>query len=226
MRGSSTWAVVNKIVNALDECFYLSFGAVEPTGKRICIALDVSGSMTNSMIGNMNLSARAASSAMAMVTARSEKNYEVIGFTSGGKNFFSANCSSRPDWGYGRGRQGVSVLDISPRRRLDDIVAYTDAMDFGATDCALPMIWASANNLKFDAFIVYTDNETWSGDIHPFQALKNYRDKTGINARLIAVGMTTTEYSIADPSDKGMMNVVGFDTAAPNVMSAFIRGDF
>jgi len=86
-------------------------------------------------------------------------------------------------------------------------------------------LYASANNLRFDTFIIYTDNETWAGNIHPFQALKQYRQKTGIDARLIAVGMTTTEYSIADPSDSGMLDIVGFDTSAPNIMSDFIRGN-
>ena len=223
MRGKGEWDVVSKIVDALDEAFYLSFGLVEPTGKRICLALDVSGSMTSSMIGNMNLSAREASSAMAMVTARSEKNYEIIGFTSdGGRSSFSGNSSRRG--GYSS-HNAVSVLDISPRRRLDDICKYTREMSFGATDCALPMLYASANNLEFDTFITYTDNETWAGNIHPFQALKQYRQKTGIDARLIAVGMTTTEYSIADPSDSGMLDIVGFDTSAPNIMSDFIRGN-
>jgi len=222
MRGSSTWDVVSKLVDALDEAFYLSFGVVEPTGKRILLGLDVSGSMTSSFIGNLNMSARAASSAMAMVTARVEKNYDIIGFTGQGRGTFHST-STRTGWG---GGNAVSQLDISPRRRLDDIMEYTEGLPFGSTDCALPMLYASANGLKFDAFIIYTDYETWCGDIHPFQALKQYRDKTGINARLIVVGMTATEFSIADPSDKGMMDVVGFDTAAPNVISSFIRGEF
>lgn len=221
MRGSSTWDVVSKLVDALDEAFYLSFGAVEPTGKRILLALDVSGSMCMSFIGNLNMSAREASSAMAMVTARTEKNYDVVGFTSGGHNRRVSQWSGV----YGLDA-ALTPLDISPRRRLDDIVSYTRGLPFGGTDCALPMIYAKKKNLKYDAFIIYTDNETWAGDIHPFQAMKQYRQSSGIDARLIVVGMTATEFSIADPSDKGMMDVVGFDTAAPNVMSSFIRGEF
>ena len=219
MRGSSTWDVVSKIVDALDEAFYLSFGVIESTGKRILLALDVSGSMTSSFIGNMNMSARVASSAMAMVTARSEKNYEIVGFTSGGYN------RSRSQWSSSGYDAALSHLDITPRRRLDDIVKYTEGLSFGGTYCALPMLYAKEQKKEFDAFIIYTDSETWAGNIHPFQALKQYRASSGIDARLIVVGMTATEFSIADPSDKGMLDVVGFDTAAPNVMSAFMRGD-
>jgi 60 kDa SS-A/Ro ribonucleoprotein len=35
--------------------------------------------------------------------------------------------------------------------------------------------------------------------------------------------MTATEFSIANPDDAGMLDVVGFDTAAPAVMADFIR---
>jgi 60 kDa SS-A/Ro ribonucleoprotein len=38
------------------------------------------------------------------------------------------------------------------------------------------------------------------------------------------VGMTATEFTIADPSDAGMLDVVGFDAAAPAVMADFSRG--
>ena len=219
-RGTSSWNVVSKLVDALDESFYISFGTIEPTGMRICQALDVSGSMFMEMskIANTSLFAGEAAAAMAMVTARVEKNYEIVGFTKGG-------TYSRPSQHFGY-PSGISPLDITPRRRLDDICNYTRHLDFGGTDCALPMIYAKQAKKKFDAFIIYTDNETWAGDIHPFQALKQYRESSGIDARLIVVGMTATPFSIADPSDKGMMDVVGFDTAAPNVMSSFIRGEF
>lgn len=43
-------------------------------------------------------------------------------------------------------------------------------------------------------FVIYTDNETWAGGVHPFQALLRYRDIMGISARLIVVGMTSTGF--------------------------------
>ena len=46
----------------------------------------------------------------------------------------------------------------------------------------------------------------------------------GIPARLIVVAMTATGFSIADPEDAGMLDVVGFDTAVPNLISEFSRG--
>ncbi len=85
------------------------------------------------------------------------------------------------------------------------------------------MVHALANGWEVDTFVVYTDNETWAGTIHPVQALQRYRQEAGIPAKLIVVGMTATGFSIADPSDAGMLDVVGFDASAPAVMADFSK---
>jgi 60 kDa SS-A/Ro ribonucleoprotein len=43
-------------------------------------------------------------------------------------------------------------------------------------------------------------------------------------ARLIVVAMLANPFSIADPEDAGMLDVVGFDTATPAVMADFALG--
>lgn len=86
------------------------------------------------------------------------------------------------------------------------------------------MRWALKEKLKFEVFVVYTDSETWHGKIHPVQALRQYREQMGIPARLIVVAMLANPFSIADPADAGMLDVVGFDTATPAIMSDFVRG--
>ena len=97
-------------------------------------------------------------------------------------------------------------------------------LPFGATDCAQPMLDAIQHNLLVDAFIIYTDSETWAGSIHPVQALRQYRQKTGIPAKLIVVGMTSNGFTIADPEDAGMLDVVGFSTNTPSAITDFITG--
>lgn len=222
VKGKLTWEPVSQVVDALDQAFYLSFKNVEATGKRIMLALDVSGSMTRGDIAGVpGLSPRQASAAMAMVTARTEKNWVVTGFTCAGQapQSFIGQWTDR---GYA---EGLSVLPISPRQRLEDIVKYTESLPFGGTDCAQPMLYALKKGMELDAFIVYTDSETWANDqIQPFQALQQYRQKMGINAKLIVVGMTATGFTIADPSDAGMLDLVGFDSSAPQMMSEFITG--
>lgn len=210
LKGSLSWQPERMIVDALDEAFYLSFGNIEPSGKATMLALDISGSMSSRM-GGTNVTCREASSAMAMVTARTEKNWMCVGFTSGGR------------WDSGHNHNGLTKIDISPRQRLDDVCKKTDALPMGGTDCALPMICATKEKLEVDVFIVYTDSETWAGSIQPFQALQQYRQRSGRNAKLVVVGMTASEFTIADPSDSGMLDVVGFDAAAPSAIAEFVR---
>ena len=94
----------------------------------------------------------------------------------------------------------------------------------GGTDCAQPMIYAKKKNLKVDVFIVYTDCETWAGKVHPSKALKQYRAKLGIDAKLIVCAMTSDGFTLADPDDRGMLDMAGFDAAAPDVIRQFVLG--
>lgn len=116
-------------------------------------------------------------------------------------------------------------LSISPRQRLDDAVRSVANLPFGATDCALPMTEALRHGWEIDHFSVYTDNETWYGQIHPHQALERYRQKTGINARLSVIALTPTDFTVADPADPGTLDVSGFDSAVPSLLADFARGD-
>lgn len=223
-KGSLTWGPVPQIVDALDAGFYAAFGAIEASGRRHLLALDVSGSMTSPQIAGVpGITPRTASAALAMVTARSEKIWHCVGFSSGAPGEFIVGAG-RSQWGHSY-RAGITELAITPRQRLDDVVRAIEKVPMGGTDCALPMLYAAARGIEVDVFHVYTDSETWHGDVHPFQALKAYRTKTGINAKLCVVGMVSNGFTIADPSDAGMLDVVGFDSAAPQVLADFARGE-
>ena len=97
-------------------------------------------------------------------------------------------------------------------------------LPFGGTDCALPMLYARAKELEVDTFVVLTDSESWAGEVHASQALSEYRSASGIDARLVVVAMVANEFSVADPNDPGQLDVVGFDTATPQLISDFARG--
>lgn len=223
-KGSLKWTAVKPVIDALDAAFYLGFKAVEPTGKRWLLALDVSGSMGGGSVAGSPLTPRDASAAMALVTANVESDYHVIGFTSAGRGSFRAGpARGAHSWGY-TSDNGISELDISARMRLTDAVAKISGLPFGGTDCALPMLYAMEKGLKFDVFVVYTDSESYAGQIHVSQALKMYREQSGIAAKAICVGMVANEFSILDADDAGCLNVAGFDTSVPAVMSEFVRG--
>ena len=222
LRGTRSWTPVTRIVDALDEAFYLAFGNVEPTGKRLLLALDVSGSMGwRRSAGVPGLSAREASAAMALVTLASDTDAEVVGFHAGrgGWTRPQAGPLRRPG---GRADAAARCRGVSGSTTR---CAACPTCRSAATDCALPMLYAMERGRAIDTFVIYTDSETWAGDIHPAEALRRYRRATGIAARLVVVGMVANRFTIADPNDAGMLDVVGFDTSTPEVIAGFARGD-
>lgn len=202
VRGDGAWSVVPDVVDALNDAFYLAFDSIVPTNKRWLLGVDVSGSMQSGNIAGLpGITPIVGAAAMSLVTKSTEKDCHILGFS----------------------HQLVDIK-ISPRQRLDDVCQTMVRIPMGGTDCALPMIWAKQNRVPVDIFVVYTDNETWYGGIHPFQALKDYRNAMGIDAKMIVVAFTATDFTIADPNDAGMMDVVGFDASAPSLMSQFAGG--
>lgn len=202
VRGNSTWVPVQPIIDALDGAFYKAFGNIVPTGKPTLLALDVSGSMgSGNIAGVPGLTPRVGAAAMCLVTAAVESNYHIMGFA-----------------------HTFRDLGISPNMRLDDVCHKIHHADFGRTDCSLPFLWAQRNARSCEAFAVYTDNETYAGNVHPHIALADFRQATGKNARSVVVGFTSTGFSVADPSDTGMLDCVGFDSSAPTIIADFFRG--
>ncbi|XP_068725168.1 RNA-binding protein RO60-like [Montipora capricornis] len=200
-KGRLSWTPNPAIVSALDRAFYLAFKFVEPTYKRYLLAIDVSGSMTCGNCIGTSITPREASAAMAMLTARTEPQYHFVGFS-----------------------HHLVPLNINSTQELGTVLRTLEQVPMGGTDCAQPMIYARKKKLKVDVFIVYTDCETWAGQIHPSEALKRYRQLSGIDAKLIVCAMTSTGFTLADPEDRGMLDMAGFDSAAPDVIKQFVLG--
>lgn len=201
-RGALTWMPDEVLSDALEDAFYASFEFVTPANKRTYIGLDVSGSMDFvGKISGMAITPRVASAALCLVTARSEPDYRIRAFT-----------------------HGMKPIAITSKTDLSTALRITDDMPFGGTDCSMPMLDALENGHQVDTFVVYTDSETWAGRVHPSEALKRYRKETGIPAKLIVVGMVSNGFSIADPNDAGMLDVVGMSTETPATISKFSAG--
>lgn len=210
VRGSSTWRPDQYVVQALDEAFYKTFDNVEPTGKRLLVAVDVSGSMSWSDI-TPGVSPREAAAAMALIYQKTEENVDVVGFSSN---------NSR------RGGVHESAIKEIPGfencSTLREAVKAINQLPMGGTDCALPFMWAMENGKEYDAVLVLTDNETWAGYEHPFRAAEMYRKKTDIPTKFIAMGMTATESTITNPEDPLSLSVVGFDPGVVVAINNFI----
>jgi 60 kDa SS-A/Ro ribonucleoprotein len=199
LKGSNTWTVNTKIIDALDDAFYGSFNNVEPTNSNIMMALDVSGSMSMSYAMSIPMSPREITAAMALVIAKTEKNTEFYGF-----------CNT------------FKPLNISPKQRLDDVIKTVSSLPFGRTDCSLPFTWALENKRNFDSFQVWTDNETNSG-VKPHTVLNKYRNEINKEAKLIVCATTANDFTIADPTDSGSLDIVGFDANVPVIINNFIK---
>jgi 60 kDa SS-A/Ro ribonucleoprotein len=194
------WKSNGKIVDALNEGFHMAFKTVEPSGKRTLVATDVSGSMSQSAIG-LDLSCAQVSAAVAMTVARTEPYSDIVGFSS-----------------------SIVDLGITAKSSFADAMRKVSNRNFGGTDAAAAIKYAYQKGIQVDTFVVITDNETWGGSQKPFQALKQYRQKTGIDARLAVLGVASTDFTIADPSDKGMLDFCGFDSNAPKALADFSAG--
>jgi len=203
LKGKLSWTPIPAIEEALNEGFYLAFGNIVPSNKRELMALDVSGSMTwGEVAGIQGLTPHLAAAAMAMATVRTESNYYTMAFST-----------------------TFQALSLTKTMSLQEALKRTNGLEFAATDCAQPMLWATQNKVEVDTFRVYTDSETQCGRIHAHQALEQYRQRMGIPAKLVVVGMVGNPFTIANPKDAGMLDVVGFDTNAPSIMNDFSRGE-
>lgn len=197
-KGKLTWTPVQKIVDALNDAFYLAFANAPTTGKNYLLGVDISGSMDGARIAGTALTAREAAAALTLVTAATEPKHEILAF------------ATQP-----------MRLGLTPKARIQDVIRGMQGIPMGGTDCAVPMLLAAQEKWPIDTFIVYTDNETWHGKMHPRQALDRYRQKMGIDAKCIVVGMTANNFTIADPNDKGMLDIVGFDMNVPSLIADF-----
>jgi len=197
------WTINAKVLGGLEAGFYNSFGAVEPTNKATMVSVDVSASMTwAGPAGLVGMDAREAAALMAMVFVRTEPYVEV--------NAFSDTLRD----------VGVSDTDS-----LATVVAKINRQRASYTNIGLPMVEAKKRKIDVDTFIAITDNEVNYG-LKPADTIRDYRRASGIPARFAVIGMTATNFTVADPNDVGQMDFVGFDAAAPRVLSDFSAGRF
>uniref|UniRef100_A0A8D0Q4E3 RNA-binding protein RO60 n=1 Tax=Sus scrofa TaxID=9823 RepID=A0A8D0Q4E3_PIG len=197
LRGKLKWRPDEEILQALDAAFYKTFKMVEPTGKRFLLAVDVSGSMEQRVLGSI-LSASTVAAAMCMVVTRTESDSYIVAFS-----------------------DEMVPCPLTTDMTLQQVLMAMSQIPAGETDCSLPMVWAQKTNTAADVFIVFTDNETFAGSVHPAAALREYRKKMGIPAKLIVCGMASNGFTIADPDDRGMLDMCGFDTGALDVIRNF-----
>jgi len=92
-------------------------------------------------------------------------------------------------------------------------------------NCAAPIEHAIQRGYDVDTIVLYTDSETNArGARQPVVALNDLRQRLGHDVKFVVVGMVSNGFSVADPGDRSMLDVVGFDTAAPALIGEFSAG--
>lgn len=199
VKGSLRWTPVPVVVDALDAAFYAAFGNVEPTGKKLLIAVDSSSSMRSPEVAT-GISPAMAATAMALVHASIEPESHVVTFAT-----------------------NLKPITLTPRMSLNEALSVASRGTGEGTDCSVPMRYATSHKIPVDAFLVLTDNETWQGG-HPIVALRQYREALARPALAVASAFASTKCSIFPEHDGGCLNVAGFDASVPSVVADFMRG--
>lgn len=191
-RGNLRWEYNKRIANALQKALGTSFRAVEGTGKRILVALDVSGSMMYENLPIPNTSAAEGGAVIAAALMRAEPNAYLIGVDTEIHEI------------------GEKVGATPTYKQLADIV---DEIGGGGTDLSLPFDYLLRKKINVDAVVILTDSVTWAGGRHPFELLQEYRRCINKDTLVFLVAMTAEGYTIIEPEDKRSINLVGYDAS-------------
>ena len=195
-KGSLTWKADQRVLDAIDDAFYVAFGTIEKTDESYFMGVDCSGSMQScSVNGSPNLTSVEVAGVMALACVKNQPNYWIGGFN-----------------------HTMGELKISPKQRLDAVIKTILAFSWGSTDASLPFKYAMQNNMSVDKFVVITDNDINTGS-QPVLALRDYRKKSGKAAKSVVIATSMSEFTIADPKDAGMLDIAGFDSAAPQIIA-------
>ncbi|MBN2909212.1 TROVE domain-containing protein [Polycladomyces sp. WAk] len=201
-RSQKTWEPVPRIVEILDRAVELSFEVQEPTGKVFMHAVDVSGSMSYYQVASVGLSCSEIATAMALVTAKAEKNYMIRGFSDEFRD-----------------------LDITAKDSFASALQKTTNQTFGATDASVAYDWMIQNRFHADVICFWTDSESWAGDRHPSQALAEYRRRVNPDIKAIYVTLTPYQITLVDPDDPNSWDLGGFDPSHPRLIQMIANGE-
>jgi len=196
-RSGLSYRPVPGVIEALDPMFYTAFETAEASNKRHLVGVDISSSMRG--VTALGLSSHEIATVLAMKILRTEPQSLVVGFA-----------------------DQIRELGMTRTMDLQGALRTTQGA-FGATNPGALIEYAWRHKIPVDTFVVITDNEVNRGR-HVPDVLKAYRSETGIDAKLAVLACTATDFSIADPNDPGMLDIAGFGSDVPALLTEFSRG--
>jgi 60 kDa SS-A/Ro ribonucleoprotein len=222
VRGGKTWAVNPVIVAALEDAYDAAFASVTPTGKCILVAIDISGSMADACMGTP-IAASTAAGAMAITLARLEPHALVVHFDVAVQRIVPVTRRTAIS-GLGLTTGGGTDVGAPVRWALGEATndAYSRLWGGSFGHVGQPATQAPAQRQEFDAFVILTDNETWTGRAHCSELLERYRREVNRNARLVCCAMAAGHGNVVDPADPLSFGCAGLDASLPALVGDFI----
>lgn len=195
-----TWTPNVYILDALDRAFEVAGRVAERRVGRLVVGIDRSGSMGYGVTHGGSVIGRAyniaAASALSLIRTW-EADSHVVEFDT-----------------------GVYPSQLRPNMSLGEVMRLP--FDGGGTDLAAPIGWALRQNVKCDAFVILTDNETWAGRRHTTHLIDDYRRRINPAARVIVASTVASGMSVLDPKESGVLNIAGFDSSLPTLVAGYL----
>ncbi|ESO86371.1 hypothetical protein LOTGIDRAFT_235432 [Lottia gigantea] len=206
-KGKIKWQRNESVANALNLTFSHAIkNNISVTNKRLLIAVKIGhGLPQHSVYGTPALSSMIAAAGLATIYIQSEDSCSLV--------FFSTT---------------VIPVAIKSQMKVENICeglakAALPEIPVMACDVSAPIRWATDNKKSYDAIIILTDSKDSTGTVTPHSALLQYRKDLNLpNTKLIICGMTSRKMEYADSNDLGMLDIAGFDSTVPDIISNFV----
>lgn len=193
-----TWVPNKSIILALNDMYVSNVASLTPSNKKILVACDTSGSMQQQYVNGMAMSPGQVAQVLAVTMLKYEPNCKMINF----------DTDVRPP-------------SYDKDSKIGDVV--NARINGGGTNCAAPVKNALENKDFYDAIIILTDNETWAGNSHQINVVKEYRNRINKNCKIIEVAMVANPSSCLPADDMNSIRVVGFDSKVIDLISEVIK---
>lgn len=196
-----------EIKNALQDAAEVATENVPSFGGKVVVALDVSGSMSSSVMGfrpgvpASKMRTIDVASLVASTILRQNKNARVIPFDT-----------------------RVHSVSLNPRDSIMTNAATLAKFGGGGTNCALPLAQLNSENANADLVIYVSDNESWHGGRYGTAEQWSTFKRRNPKAKLVNIDVQASAHSQV-PDTKDVLNIGGFSDVIWTVIEKFASNE-
>lgn len=205
-KGALRWPVIPAITQALTTAFDYALPQARLFTKRILVAWDMSGSMTDvsSMAAPLAYLFRQRGGLkvrhISFNTESAHLNIEKFASLAEAEAVYRGMCGGGTDCSQPF-QTALRLLETYPSREPPEL----------------------KNADILDAIIVITDHETWAGNSSAQPFLRQYKAHYNPSLKTVCIGLNATKGSIVDPKDPNTLGIAGFDPLTWDILHSFIE---